>query len=112
MRTDEPTRRPKTASELLQEQFGAAAVFAAASTTIGLVSGATVGFVTAVMTNRMDTPIARPHIFKATRLLGLAGLVHGVVGAGVMMTRGKDDYYNRIVSGCAAGASLGIMRTV
>lgn len=90
--------------------FSLAAVFAAASTAIGLVSGSTVGFVTAVMTNRMDTPMAKPHIFRATRLLGLVGLVHGMVGAGVILSRGVDDYYTRAVSGCAAGASLGMIR--
>lgn len=96
--------------QLLEKRLGLPALFLAASTTIGLVSGFITGGVTAVMTNRIETPAARPHILKVTRLMGIAGLVHGIVGAGIIATRGHDDLKNRAVSGCAAGLSLGITR--
>ena len=38
------------------------------------------------------------------------GIVHGIVGAGAILSRGKDDFTNRAISGCTAGASLGIAR--
>lgn len=41
---------------------------------------------------------------------GLAGLVNGGVGAGLMLIRDKDDYSTRIASGCSAGLSIGAYR--
>lgn len=102
----------KSVSDVLNEHFNPAALFCATSTAIGLVGGFTAGGITAVMTNRIETPMARPHILRSTRLFGLVGLVSGLVGAGVILVRGKDDYWSRAVSGCAGGAALGLARTL
>lgn len=92
----------------LETLLGFPALFAVVSTTIGLSGGFLTGGVTAVMYNLIETPLAVPHILRLTRLFGLAGVVHGIVGAGLISIKGRDDFRNRMLSGCAAGLSMGI----
>lgn len=54
----------------LDEVLGTPVLFALASSTVGLVSGFITGGVTAVMTNIVETPAARPHILRLTRIFG------------------------------------------
>jgi hypothetical protein len=56
----------------------------------------------------METPAARPHILRMTRWFGLAGVVHGIVGAGILAVTGSDSYKNRAIAGCTAGLAMGI----
>lgn len=128
-----PQRPARNGLQLLEERIGLPALFATLSSAIGVTAGFLTGGVTAVMTNLADTPMARPHILRTTRTfgtgagrmafsyhllystpqnnIGLLGIVHGLVGAGIILARGHDDYFNRAVSGCTAGLALGISRT-
>ena len=100
--------QPRTPWELLEKRIGTPALFLGASTTVGLLSGWTIGLVTAVSTNLMETAAARPHILRMTRWFGMAGVVHGIVGAGILAVTGTDSYKNRAISGCATGLAMGI----
>ena len=56
----------------LDNLLGTPVLFALASSTVGLVSGFITGGVTAVATNIIETPAARPHILRLTRIFGTA----------------------------------------
>ena len=67
-----PTALGKRRSRLgqLEDKIGLPATFALTSATIGLISGLVTGGITAVMTNLVETPQARPHILRVTRIFG------------------------------------------
>lgn len=54
----------------LERLVGLPAAFLLVSTTVALASGFSIGGVTAVMTNIIETPKAVPHILRTTRLVG------------------------------------------
>lgn len=62
--------RPPGRLKQLDNLLGTPVLFALASSTVGLVSGFITGGVTAVATNIIETPAARPHILRLTRIFG------------------------------------------
>lgn len=64
-------RPAKNGIQLLEDRIGLPALFALLSSAIGMTAGFLTGSVTAVMTNLVDTPMARPHVLRTTRTFGI-----------------------------------------
>ena len=92
------------------------------ATFLGTTGGLIFGGVTSLMRGIQETPAGRANLLKSFKLFskpyifqnffivqGIAGITYGVTGASLMIVNEEDSYTNRMISGCSAGVSLGIV---